>query len=94
MLRPQPCPAKDNANIFRNQLAIPLDDGGTDSTQAWDGNTNWLDLNFIDWVRLPIPFSLSQDDWVYGPANKEQPYSDSIIGGIGWVLGNRNGRLS
>lgn len=40
--------------MSRNKLSMSSDDDGGDSSEAWDTNTDWLDLNFIDWVRLPI----------------------------------------
>lgn len=67
-----------NANMVRNQLSMSSSDDGGGSSQAWDANTDWLDLNFIDWVRLSI-FLLFQ---CFCQANKEQPYWDSIISDI------------
>lgn len=49
--------------MFRNQLAMSAGDDGAGSTQVWDANTDWLDLNFIDWVRLPLLLWLFQDTW-------------------------------
>ena len=53
-----PGPAMCNANTVRNQLSMSSGNNGGGSSQSWDANTDWLDLNFIDWVSCP-PFCCS-----------------------------------